>query len=219
MGKGIGCGVGRGRLGHGRLFAHGQAQQRLLRFLRQMRQQVEQRGLGGLAHVVHPFLGHAEAHEFQLAQPGKQLWPRGGLGRGTWRSCGGLRGKLLDPFPHLHQLHGAGCRVALDLAALGPAIGLVVMVHIGQQQTGGAAMHDQPDIRIRPHRPEIPVHRTVQLVEGQAGCGGVHLQIEGGGLHGLLLLRCQAPEAVCEGVGDAELHQDTANTFITSSPR
>ena len=47
----------------------------------------------------------------------------------------------------------------------------------------------------------------------------VHLELEGGHLHGLLLIARQPGEAGGEGVRDSELHQSTRNTFMTSSPR
>jgi hypothetical protein len=39
-----------------------------------------------------------------------------------------------DAFADLDELHGPGGRMALDLAALGPFIGLIVMVDIGEQK-------------------------------------------------------------------------------------
>ncbi len=51
------------------------------------------------------------------------------------------------------------------------------------------------------------------------GVGRIHLEIKRGGLDGLLLIAGQTGEAVRESVGDAEFHQSTRNTFITSSPR
>ena len=57
-----------------------------------------------------------------------------------------------------------------------------------------------------PHRPEVLVLRLVELVELHARVGRVHLQVEGRGLDGLLLVAGQPGEAVGEGVGDAEFH-------------
>ena len=51
------------------------------------------------------------------------------------------------------------------------------------------------------------------------GFAGFNWRVEGGRLRRLLLLRRQLREAVGERVRDAELHQSTRNTFITSSPR
>jgi hypothetical protein len=67
-------------------------------------------------------------------------------------------------------------------------------------------MHDQPDIGIDPHRPEILILGAVELVEGESRCGRIHLQVEGGGFHRLLLLGRQPRQAVGERVGDAEFH-------------
>ena len=56
-----------------------------------------------------------------------------------------------------------GCR--LNLAPLGPFVGVVVVVDIDQQDAGGGAVDDDPDVGIHPHRPEVRV-----LSRGQA-CG------------------------------------------------
>ena len=159
MREGIGSGLGRGGLSDNRLLAHRKPQQRFLRFLWQMGQQIKERGLSRLSHIIHPFFGHPEGHDFQFAQPGEKLWFRRSRRR-LWPHH-----QIFHPFAHFHQLHGAGGGVAFNLAPFRPAIGLVVMIHIGQQQAGIPAMHNQPDIRIHPHRPEILVHRTIQLME------------------------------------------------------
>jgi hypothetical protein len=67
---------------------------------------------------------------------------------------------------------------------------------------------DQPDVAVDAHRPEVLVLRPVQLVELHPRVGGVELEVEGRGLHGLLLFAGQLGEAVGEGVGDAELHME-----------
>jgi len=53
---------------------------------------------------------------------------------------------------------------------------------------------------------EVLVPRLVQLVQAHARIGRVQLEVEGGGLDGLLLLASQLGEAVGEGIGDAEIH-------------
>ena len=46
----------------------------------------------------------------------------------------------------------------------------------------------------------------MQLVELQSRLGRIQLKVESRGLRGLLLVAGQLVEAVCEGVGDSELH-------------
>ena len=67
-------------------------------------------------------------------------------------------------------------------------------------------MHNQPDICIDAHRPEIRVYGTVQPMEMQPPAGRIELQVECRRLDGLLLRTGQPYEACCKGIGDAELH-------------
>ena len=76
--------------------------------------------------------------------------------------------ELLHPLSDLDELHGAGGRMPLDLAPLGPPVGLVVVVYMHQQQASLGTMDDEPNVGIDPNRPEIRVFGPVELVEGQA---------------------------------------------------
>jgi hypothetical protein len=67
-----------------------------------------------------------------------------------------------------------------------------------------------------PHRPEVLVFRLVELVEAQAGTGGIDLQVERRRLDSLLLVDGQASEAVGEDVGDAEFQGNRGQTTIFS---
>ena len=89
----------------------------------------------------------------------------------------------------------------------GPLIGLVVVIDIAQHEAAVHAVNDQPDVAGDPHGPEVLVPRLVELVQFHARLRRVELQVEGGGLDGLLLVAGQAGEAGGEGVGDAEFHQ------------
>src|SRR5690606_18900675 len=110
-------------------------------------------------------------------------------------------------------------RMPFDLAPFGPFVGVVMMIDVDEQQAGLRAVDDQPDVGVHSDRPEIRILSAVQLVEGKSRRGGVELQIEGGGFRRLLLLRRQAREALGEGVGDPEFHQDCsrAQTAANSS--
>lgn len=46
----------------------------------------------------------------------------------------------------------------------------------------------------------------IQLVEAVSGVGRVELEVEGGGLDGLLFLTGELGEAIRECVGDSEVH-------------
>lgn len=112
----------------------------------------------------------------------------------------------MDALADFDELHRARRRVPLDLAALGPFVGVVVVIDIGEQQAGLRAMHDQPDVGVDAHRPDIGVLGAIEPVERQPRRRRVHLQIDSGGLHRLLILRGQPRETAGEGVGDAEFH-------------
>jgi len=90
---------------------------------------------------------------------------------------------------------------------------------ITQQQSGICFMDDQPDIGIDADGPEVGIFRPIQPVKLHAWMGRVKLQVEGCGLDNFLFLTGQLSEAIRKGVGDAEFHHVTRNTFITSSPR
>lgn len=75
---------------------------------------------------------------------------------------------LFNPLAHLDKLHGTRGRVAFDLAAFGLFVCVVMVVDIGQQNAGGRAMDDDPDVSIRPNRPEVRVLGAARLLEGQA---------------------------------------------------
>ena len=90
----------------------------------------------------------------------------------------------------------------LELPALRPRVRAVVVIDVAEQQAGVGPVHDQPDVRVDPDRPETLVLRLIELVKAQARRRRVHLQVEGGRLDGLLLVAGQAREAVGERVGD-----------------
>ncbi|HLG79472.1 MAG TPA: hypothetical protein VKY22_00530 [Bradyrhizobium sp.] len=173
---------------------------------------IEQRVLIGSPHIIDPFLRHAEGHQLEFAQVLEQPWLDE---RGSGRShrlfrLRARRYNLLDPLANLDELHRARRRVALDLAPFGPFVGVVVMVHIGKKQARGGLVHDQADIGVDAHRPEIRVPGAVDLVELHARRRRIELKVERRRLHGLLLLRCQARERIREGIGDPEFHHAPA---------
>ena len=75
-----------------------------------------------------------------------------------------------------------------QLATLSPRICAIVMIDVAEEEARVGLMNDQADVGADPNRPETLVLRLVQLVEAEAGCGRIHLQIERRRLGGLLLV-------------------------------
>ena len=63
------------------------------------------------------------------------------------------------------------------------------MCDIAKQEAAVCSMDDQSDVGIHAQRPKLGISGFVELVKLQAGMGGVELDVEGGGLDGLLLVR------------------------------
>ena len=183
-------------LGHRRLAAGGQLQQRLRSLRRQVVGQNKQAVLVGLAHVVEPLRRDAVAQQLvvltirEQRAPGLRL-PHRGRRRFRFRLRVGRDYDLADRLADLHELRRSGLRVRFELASFGPVVGLVVVIHVAQQQTALGAVDDDADVHIHPHRPEVLVSRLVELVETQAWTGRVHLQVECRGLDCLLFVTVQ----------------------------
>ena len=101
--------------------------------------------LGRVSDVLDPVRGDANAQQVLGRQRAENLgWWRWG---GRWR----WRGDLLDPLPHFHDLDGAGARVRLDPASLGPGIGIVVVTDIGQEEARLGLVDDDADVAADAH--------------------------------------------------------------------
>lgn len=122
------------------------------------------------------------------------------------RRPGLLRALLPPRFTDLYELCGTGGRMGLQLAPCRPVVVLVVVIDVAQQETALCLMDNEPDIRANTDGPEVLVLCRVERVEAHARIRRVDMEIEGGGLYGLLLVAGEAGEAIGEGVGDAELH-------------
>ncbi len=96
--------------------------------------------------------------------------------------------------------------MGLQLAALSPVIGPVVMRGVAQQQAVLAAVDDDPDVGAHPQGPKVLVAGLVELMELESRVGRVHLEIKRGRLHLLLLVTGEPGEARSERVRDSELH-------------
>ncbi len=184
--------------------ARGQFQQGLSGLTRQVVGQGQQGVFVGLAHIVQPLGRHAVAQERLLGDMLEQA--RFGWGRLCSLHVGG-DDDFLDRLANLHQLRRAGLRVRFQLPALGPAVGLVMVIDVAQQQACGSPVHDQPDIAADPHRPEVRVFRFVEFVQLHAGLRRVQLQVEGGDFDRFLLLAGEPRQAIRERVGDGRTFQ------------
>ena len=107
--------------------------------------EIEQAVLVGPAHVGQPLGRHAVAQQLVVGE--------------RWRTAAGFgRRRLLRPrrtsgstisshrLPNLHELRGAGLRMRLQLAPLGPVVRLVVVIDVAQQQAARRPVDDQPDV-------------------------------------------------------------------------
>ena len=190
-------------------------QQRLGGLRRQVVGQREEAIVVGRLHVGDPVLRHADREEIVAAELGEQWRARGrgrrqrDLDRLTKLECVLRRQPdchLLDALANFHDLQGAGLRMRLDPAALGPAIGVVVMADIGEQQAAAGLVHDDADVAADPDRPEIRVLGIVDPVVLKPRPVRLGLQVEDRELHLLLLVAGKLPERGCEGVGEDGRH-------------
>ena len=157
---------------------------------------------------VQPRLGDAVPQELVIGGIGEERrLGRGLLGGRGFRDDGARDFDLAHGLADLDDLGRAGPGMPLDPPPLGPAIRGIVMVGVDQHDARGGAMHDQPDIPADPDGPEVPVSGAVNAVKRQPRRRRVQLQVEGGGLRGLLLVAGQLGKACREGVGDAEFHR------------
>ena len=129
----------------------------------------EEAVLRGCLHVGDPVGRHAGAEQLVGGQGGEnrpRRWSRPG-----WRGCGG--GEVVHALAQLDDLEGAGLGVGGDAAALGPGIGGVVVVDIGEQEAAFGLVDDDADVGVGADGPEIAVARGVYAVEVQAWGSGV----------------------------------------------
>ncbi|MFQ5651411.1 MAG: hypothetical protein ACE5IY_15855 [bacterium] len=153
-----------------------------------------------LPDIIQPFERHAIAQQFLISNVVQRCWS------GLFDLHIFWNNDFLHPLPNLHQLRRAGLWVCFQLTPRRPAIGLVVVPYIAQQQAIVSSVHNQAKIPAHPHRAEIGISRPIQLMEFHPRLRRIELQIERRGLDGLLLFVGQPRQAGGEGVGDAEVH-------------
>ena len=199
--------VRRRRPAHGTrgVAARRELQQRLGGLGRQVIGQVEQRVLGGLTHVGQPLRRHAVAEQRRRRRCRRTAAAWLAAAAASPRTYVGTTISS-HPLADLHELRRAGLRVRLQLAPLGPVVGVVVVVDVAEQQAVGGPVDDQPDVALTRTDQKFLSFARSSLWKLKPGLAGIELQVEGGRLDRLLLVAGQPCEAVGEGVGDAEVH-------------
>jgi len=201
MFEGLGVRLDRSR--NGRSAPGRQLQEGFGRLFGQVFDKLKQCVLAGVTHVVQPLAGHPVIEELLVGDSGQGWWTC------RWFLLHLYIDRNLDLFDslaHFDQLRGAGFWVHLQPAAPRPAVGLIVVIDIAEQQAPLCAMDDDADAGADPRRPEIWIARPVHAVELEAGPRRVHLQVKGGCLDRFLFIPVQPAQAVGEGVSDAEKH-------------
>src|SRR5437867_2257951 len=95
----------------------------------------------------------------------------------------------------------------LQLSALRPLVGFVMVIDVAEQEAFTALVDNQPDVAADPHGPEVWIFRLVQLVQLQAGSRRVELQVESGRLYGFLFVAGEAGQTVSKRVCNSEFHR------------
>ena len=199
-----------------------ESQQCLRRLGRQMDGYFEQRVFVGLPNVIQPRFGHAVAQQLVVGNVCEESRLSGRRRVGRRFHCRKARHfDLAQGLADFDELRRTGLGMPLDPPPFRPSVRRVVMADIGEHDARCGPMHDQANVPIDPDGPEVLVPRPIQLVKRETRRRRVQLQVEGGGLGGLLLVAGQPSQTVGKGIGDPELHVTlhTRNTFIASSPR
>ena len=91
-------------------------------------------------------------------------------------------------------------------AALGPQIGVIVAVHIAEDDVLPGSVQDNAQVEVHPRRPEARVLGAGHTMQAEARMGDVGLQVKGSSLSRPLLLIGESGQADRECVSYAKLH-------------
>ena len=108
-------------------------------------------------HCGQPFRRNAQAQELVIRNRREQGTPGYALRR--------MARNDLHHFPNFHDLGSTGLRMYFQFAFFSPRVGLVVMIHIAEQQTLWCAVYDNADIHAHRQGPEIFVPAAIQLMK------------------------------------------------------
>ncbi|HRD76449.1 MAG TPA: hypothetical protein PK264_10995 [Hyphomicrobiaceae bacterium] len=104
----------------------------------------------------------------------------------------------------------------LDASALGPLVGIVVVIDVGEQKALRCLMDDDTDVAVDAHGPEVRVLRGIDPMKLKPWIGRIGLQIERRRFDRLLLVAREPAEGEREGIGDAKFHTCAS---LSSLPR
>ena len=181
-----------------RRVAGSQFQQRLGRLGGKMIRQGQKRVLvGHLLDVIQPLGGYAIVQQLAVRHTGEH----GALGGDVARDL-----DLAHHLADLDELRRSGVRMLFKEPALSPAIRIVVLPDIAEQEIGRRLVHNHAHAVVDPNRPEVLVPGPVHPMELQSRLRRIELQIERRRLRGPLLRAVQLCEALSKGIGYAELH-------------
>lgn len=127
-------------------------------------------------------------------------------GRSRWYLYELRYDDLLHPLTNLHKLCRTSFGMNFQFATLSSFISLVVVVYIAEQQIIRCFVDNHADITADTHAPEILVFGAIELVKLQPRMCRIHLEVEGCGFGGFLLVCGETSKAVRECVRNTKLH-------------
>ena len=162
-----------------------------------------------LLDVIQPLSGYAVVQQLAVRHTGEH----GALGGDVARDL-----DLAHDLADLDELRRSGVRMLFEEPALGPAIRIVVLPDIAEQEIGRRPVHNHAHALVDPNRPEILVPGPLHPMELQSRLRRIELQIERRRLRGPLLLAVQLCEALGKCLGYAELHAFSFRVEVAVSP-
>ena len=143
-----------------RRVAGNQLQQRLAGFGGKMIRQSQERVLvGRLLDVIQPHSGYAVVQQLAVRHTGEH----GALGGDVARDL-----DLAHDLADLDELRRSGVRMLFEEPALGPAIRIVVLPDIAEQEIRRRPVHNHAHALVDPNRPEVLVPVPVDPVKLQS---------------------------------------------------
>ena len=154
--------------------------------------------VGHLLDVIQPLGGYAIVQQLAVRHTGEH----GALGGDVARDL-----DLAHHLADLDELRRTGVRMLFEAPALRPAIRVVVLADITEQEIGRRLVRNHTHTLTDPHRPEVLVPGPVRPMELQSRLRRIELQIERRRLGCPLLLAAQRGKAIRKRVGDPKLHR------------
>ena len=163
-------------------------QQRLRSLGGKMINQGQERVLAADAlDVIQPLGRHAVVQQLTVRHTGKQGAVAGDVARNL---------DLAHDLADLDELRRARARMLFDAPAFRPAIRIVVLSDVAEQEVGRRLVHDHAHPTIDPNRPEVLVPGPLHSMELHPRLRRIELQIERRRLGGPLFLARQLRQAI-----------------------